>query len=92
MTHEETPPAPASEAAIQELIALERDRTEREEKRRSARQSAIVWIVAAVLILAVLGGVLYSKAQQRRESVRTTCEFAKVLNGYSVAEAELACK
>lgn len=96
MTHEPHPApqphAPASEASIQKLIALERRRAQRERQRRDSRQMATVWIVAAIVVAVIVGGVLYLKVHQQRMHDRSDCEFEKTVNGYSLAEAELACR
>ena len=96
MTNEQLPAAqpgaPASEASIQELIALERARAERDHSSRNARQGAIVWGITAILLLGVGGAALYSKVSENRERDRDACELGKVLNGYSLVEAELVCK
>lgn len=96
MTHEQTPPpapsAPASEESIQELIALERARAERDHGSRNLRQGAIVWGITVLVLLGVGGAALYSKAAENRERDRDSCELSKVMNGYSLVEAELVCK
>lgn len=60
-----------------------------------ARTDSRVWpglLVLAAIVAAFVIGMLIYHHHQVVEEQQTTCQFSKTLQGYSQAEAEIACQ
>lgn len=67
---------PASEASVAELIALERARLEREERRATSRRRAVLVGILVLFVAGVVAIALVNQHNKQRSQERLTCIFS----------------
>lgn len=85
---------PTGEEALRELLELERRREARAQLAAEQRSRMWKWfaVVAAIaVVIGVAAGVRHSQQQEKADDDRRVCELARVMAGYSTAEAERSC-
>lgn len=81
----------ASAEAIAELIALEKQRQQRERDRSAARRRAIALTVIGLIVVAFITGVILNKQKLARDHEQRVCIFTYTQQNIDWRVAEELC-